>query len=491
MPLIEERLAVRLAVDAEQSDGFVYNDFLNDRDFAEESRTNLRLGIRFDPSDQFSAILKLTRLDSEDYPLVTGVDGARFPDDRVTSIEVDPSEEIDFEAGNLRLTYTLNNSLRLESETTYSEGDSFSEFETASIEQTADSFEQQIKLLYESEALKAVFGFFYAEDKTDGVTLATLFGGTVSAEFLNQATTENYAVFAELEYRLRQNLTLIVGGRYDRETLDSIQSTAFSAVLPSSSSATDADYDAFLPKLGVVRNLTENVSLGFTVQRGYRAGGAGINTFTGQPYEYAPEFTWNYEISFRSLWAEERVTINANAFYTDWSDQQVAILGPSNDSLDLTVENAGSSRVWGAELEVSARPTSSSDMFLTLGYADTEFDDFISGGQQLAGNEFPSNPEFTAAFGATYYFLENFFVTADASYTDDAFSEVQNLRDRRDDSRFLVNARIGYETDRWSIVAYVDNLFDKDYIATAFQGRDGPVDVGDPRTYGVIAQYQF
>lgn len=72
---------------------------------------------------------------------------------------------------------------------------------------------------------------------------------------------------------------------------------------------------------------------------------------------------------------------------------------------------------------------------------------FISGGVQLAGNEFPNAPEITAAFGGTYYFCDDFIFGIDASYTDGSFWDVQNTDDTSNQSRFLTNASLSYETE--------------------------------------------
>ena len=91
------------------------------------------------------------------------------------------------------------------------------------------------------------------------------------------------------------------------------------------------------------------MSTGFTVQRGYRAGG-----FEALPLgqnEFGPEYTTNYEFSFRSLWLDDRLTANANAYYTDWTDQQVSVPGPSGTFLDSRTDNAGESKLYGFELE--------------------------------------------------------------------------------------------------------------------------------------------
>src|SRR3546814_13904101 len=69
---------------------------------------------------------------------------------------------------------------------------------------------------------------------------------------------------------------------------------------------------------------TPNLKTGFTVQRGYRSGGSSGNIARSATFSYDPEFTWNYELSLRSAWLDGRLTLNANAFYVDWKDQQVS-----------------------------------------------------------------------------------------------------------------------------------------------------------------------
>ena len=502
VPLVEDTLAFRLSVDREKTDGFVDNPTLGVDDYAREEQTTLRTSVRLDPTDDLSAILKYTRVRSSGQLDGPAVDRASFPDRRVIFAGSRIEENGDLDSLNLRLGYNISDAFRLESETTYYEGDIFAEASPVLLTQENQSFEQEIKMLYRSDRTQAVIGGFYARDEflSDLITSApaSIFGGSpTETAFLTRGNSNdatNYAVFAEVEHRAISNLRLIVGGRYDRESRDNVDQTVWSstdpmAALPvSGSTDTDTSFDAWLPKVGVVYDFTDDLSLGFTVQRGYRAGGAGFNLFTGEQFDIDPEYTWNYEASLRSQWLNDRLTINANVFYTDWTDQQVRVQGPSGDDLDFTVENAGESRLFGGEIEAEAQITNNLDVFVSLGYVDTKFKDFISGGEQLAGNEFPFAPKFTGAFGGTYYFFDGFFFSTDASFQDDVFSDVQNTKDDEIDGQFLTNARLGYETEDWSVLAYIDNVFDKDYEINI---RGANVIVGDPLTFGVIGQVRF
>jgi outer membrane receptor protein involved in Fe transport len=84
-------------------------------------------------------------------------------------------------------------------------------------------------------------------------------------------------------------------------------------------------YQAFLPKGGLSWEVAPDKTVSAIVQRGYRSGGNGINPGRAQALTYDPEYTWNYELSLRTQWLDRRLTLNANAFYIDWTDQQVNV----------------------------------------------------------------------------------------------------------------------------------------------------------------------
>lgn len=79
----------------------------------------------------------------------------------------------------------------------------------------------------------------------------------------------------------------------------------------------------------------------------------------------------------------------------------------------------------------------------------------------------------------------------DASYQSSAISDRSNTALNRFDSRFLVNPSVGHDAEIWSVSAYVTNLFDQDYVTRRGQAQAVPFRVGDPRTFGLIGQFDF
>ncbi|MEM9046581.1 MAG: TonB-dependent receptor [Pseudomonadota bacterium] len=511
LPLVDEKLALRFSGEGLHSDGFVDNPILGIDDQDREERLTLRGGLRFDPTESFSGILKLNFVDLEAGS--ENLDGTFFPDDRF--ILLNEIEEVDrqLRSANLRLNYSLNDAWAIESETTLLSTDYQEIFDGDSspapigiqtARQDGESVEQEIKVSYESDVARAVVGAFYTKIDQDfrlGSSLPAAALGlpgagagdiaTVSARFDN--TTTNFALFGEAELPVYGDLRLVIGGRYDRERIESGITAAITTsnpalpVPPLTSEQGDVIFDAFLPKAGLIYDLTNDVSLSFTYQQGYRAGGSDLNLNRGAVVDFDPEFTNNFELAFRSEWMNGDLTANANMFYTRWKDQQVNVLGPSGNPFDAQTENAGRSRIFGAELDIRAFPLEDLEIFGSLGFTDTKFTDFNLDGVQLAGNEFVNAPNVTASFGGVYWLTDTIFFGADASFTAASFSDVQNTLEN--DSRFLVNARLGYESDDWSVFGYVDNLTDQDYVTGNFAGNT--IRAGDPLTFGLIGQINF
>lgn len=520
MPLIDDTLAMRLSGDFRTTDGFIENTTTGEADDGGVESLNVRGSLRFEPTDNFSAVLKLSHIESTDG--FASSDRAAFPRREVTT-DAPTQDEMDYQSANLRLSYDFTDELSFESESVLTDrrfvfrGDfdgTGLPLATAVDDAAGQSFSQEIKLFYENEWLSGVLGAFYLQSEETSNTIGTipsaLFappafvpfltpGTTISAVGVSDVEVQNMAVFGELEAEVSDGVRLIVGGRYDRETQDRSSFGTIStneplligALPPQTPEKTSTTFQAFLPKAGIVYEFTDDVSLGFTFQQGYRAGGAGTNLARGETFEFDPEFTNNYELSLRSQWLDDRLTVNANAYFVQYRDQQV-VIELSTSPLDQETQNAGKSRSFGGELEVQATPFAGLDLYASIGYNQTEFLDFVSNGVQLAGNEFRNAPEWTGAVGGTYFFdqgwLDGFYVGADASYTSSSFSDAANSGSLRSDQRTILNLRAGYETEHFNVFGYVNNLGDTTYVE---ESGATLVTIGAPLTVGLIGQVEF
>jgi iron complex outermembrane receptor protein len=334
---------------------------------------------------------------------------------------------------------------------------------------------------------------------------------------------ETMAIFADGRFQLTPQLSLLGGFRYDHEeAIQGVnQTSTFGGVYPNPAAfgplapvigglnqvvgmyvaqanavqpPTSRTFEAFLPKLGLKYDITEDASASFVVQRGYRSGGSSINVTRATIVPYDPEYTWNYELALRSTWLDDALSVNANAYYVDWTDQQVMVNLGSN-IYDLQIENAGASHLYGLELEAAYRASRQFDWYAALGASHTEFDDFsVSPGAttvDLSGSSFAFAPEWTWSVGGNYRWDNGFIANLNASYRSEAFSAAgPDQANYAIDARTLVNGKIGYEAAHWSASIYAKNIFDEQYVqqnrATLNQAM-----FGDPRVIGAILETRW
>jgi len=305
----------------------------------------------------------------------------------------------------------------------------------------------------------------------------------------SRARRRNYAAYVETDWRFMERLRLISGARYDLERTRYDETNRLNGV----QAADKANFDAFLPKLGLVYDLARNASLGFVVSRGYRSGfidrGRGSDAVLST---VDPEYLLSYEVPLRSLWLGGRLRANANFFYYDWTDQQINVRDPLNPQLTLT-RNAGKSESYGVEFDFSHQPIAGLNLGASLGLMKTRFMEFKTDVGDFSGNEFPEAPNVSGALTASYYTDSGWFVGSDLTWQSSLYatSDLANQDSLKVDGRALVNLRGGYEhaSGKFRITAELNNALDHDYLT----GRDinNGAYVGDPLVAGITAEVSF
>ena len=330
----------------------------------------------------------------------------------------------------------------------------------------------------------------------------------------------NAALFGDLRLRVTDRLSLLAGLRYDHEEnrYGAQTDTAFTGQLPdpaafarpgtpvyaavgainrgvlgivADAAAAPASrarrFDAFLPKVGVSMAWSPDLSTAFTVQRAYRSGGSAQNPARATLVPYEPEYSWNYEASLRSRWWGGRLSLNANAFYIDWRQQQVvAYFGRT--AYDYNTVNAGASHLYGGELEVQARIDRHLDAYGTAGTVRTRYDSFTlptgsTSQVELAGSQFPYAARLTLAGGIDGH-AGRWHANLNGNYRGPVFTDVGIEQGRsRVPGRTVVNARLGYDTGRWTAFAFAQNLLDARYIQYRAYGVQRAF-LGNPQTFG-------
>lgn len=328
---------------------------------------------------------------------------------------------------------------------------------------------QEFRLNYDSGRWKAVGGAYAGYQFYDTTFERTLSSLRNDKQYLKRETA-NLAAFGEATYEFAPGWKATAGGRVDYTRQDSSHLNLRRQPLAAPTAVVLSDYDSrieevnFVPRLGLSRSFGEDHSVGVTYSQGFRPGGYGYNSATAKAYSYDPEKAENYELYYKGRLLDGQLMLNANLFYTRYSDQQVEMRLDPADPFSRQITNAASSRSWGFEIEPSWRVTRELSAFLSVGYVNTKFIDFneVNYGD-LSGKPFPEAPKWTVGFGGQYAFDNGLRLGADAKFTSDHLARFGTPPQDDLKSRFIANAQAGYATEGWDVALSVNNLFDQRY----------------------------
>lgn len=514
---LSEKLAYRFSLDHKASDNFSKNSIFNSKDWDREESTTARA--------------KLKYITDEDAELLFTVSTSKFDDRGDDTIHDDYNKRVsrenydnrwitDTDIVSLNYTKDISEDWGFTSKTAFSntEFDRASDLdgpaETGSLIQLtkSDDMSQELLFNYDKGNEKTVIGIYVAkgtlDDKFTSNDLAFDLGGInpgfagvnafLKVDVASEERFKNIAMFYNSDIKLSEKLTFMHGLRFDyEERRNSINAqgvrsrnagplnATLDALLPGLGGSSDdkAKFTSVLPKIGLDYKWSDNINTGFVIQRGYRPGGISVNPVQGNAKEFDPEFTTNYELSLRTSNDDKSLTFNTNLFYVDWRDQQVRIQQGASP-YDVTVKNASSSNLKGAEFEMSYDINTSFNVSLNAGYTKTEFEKFKPRNTDFSGNEFRFARKWTGGISGTYNHESGFFANTQLSHSSNAWSNIANTI--RAGSFKLWNAKFGYEQDNWRASTYINNILDDTYITEQYVqlNNTNSYVLGAPRTYG-------
>ncbi|MGH8203540.1 MAG: TonB-dependent receptor, partial [Steroidobacteraceae bacterium] len=208
-----------------------------------------------------------------------------------------------------------------------------------------------------------------------------------------------------------------------------------------------------------------------TWSEGYRPGGINRNPFAG---EYVSDFLTNYEIGWKTRFADDRVQLNGAVFHQEWDDIQVSFQGANGIT---QVANGGAAEVDGVEVQLDWLPTDNLRLGIAAAYYDSQltqdYCDFDDLGNCInvkapEGTQLPVTPDFKGNLIARYSFpMGGYDAYAQGAFTYQASASTQlDLADNAiygdiPSSTFL-NLAFGVQNEKYAVELYAANVTNED-----------------------------
>ncbi|WP_017667607.1 TonB-dependent receptor [Sandarakinorhabdus sp. AAP62] len=234
----------------------------------------------------------------------------------------------------------------------------------------------------DDQRLRYVLGAFLFTESQKAQNAFTQ--GLISRTTFNpNLNTTSRAIFGQLTYDVAEGLRLVGGARYTNESKSQntpLRQQSLANPNPPFNTVTgDLDFSKVTWKVGVEYDAGERSLLYANVATGFKAGGFFVairnNTFD-------PETLTAYTIGSKNRFFDNRLQLNVEAFYWDYSNQQIGFVGPVETAPGIfgaggKTVNAGQARMYGAELELLFQPTPNDRLTANIQYLDSKYDSFV------------------------------------------------------------------------------------------------------------------
>lgn len=315
------------------------------------------------------------------------------------------------------------------------------------------------------------------------------------ADFFSNYQTQNLALFAETTSALSDAINLTIGLRAEQWDADYSDSSAVNI---------DNDETLYGGKVVVDYQASDDHLLYASIARGYKAGGVNTDgTLNANDREFDTEYQWAYEVGIKSSLLDNSLQTRVAAFYNDRQDVQIksSITTFTNGAPSFVdyINNAAEGSNYGLEIESVWQASNSLQIFANAGFLRTDIDQCDTGCAGLVGRDQPHAPRYQYSAGAKFDVSDNLFVQLDIEAKDDFY--FSSSHDAKSKSYELLNAKIGYETDAWSLALWGRNLTDEKVETRGFYFENDPreafqtkhtyVQLGEPRILGLTGRYKF
>ncbi len=336
-------------------------------------------------------------------------------------------------------------------------------------------------------------GFFQYRDTVNFLNVFGEAGGPLAGASLEDSDEDSksvaYAEYGQASYDFSNGLKLTAALRYDTdERYDADNDVADTAIR--------AKFSALQPSGTVSKQWTSDILTYATIGKGFRSGGfngyADTQNFPGVVQrEFPAETDVNYEVGAKTQWLDRTLTINADIYHTDYTNEQYYLINVSPPARDIVTLK--SVTINGGELNLVYAPIHGLSFGGDLGvaYSRINSDDGIND----QGKYSPNAPLYTANLNAQYEWAAfgNYKYSAriDYEYKGPIYYDPENSVDFHPVG--FLNLRVALENGAYSFSIWGKNVTDTRYPLffdpnNFSPGVGGRMD-NEPASYGIEFRY--
>ncbi|WP_083491941.1 TonB-dependent receptor [Stenotrophomonas chelatiphaga] len=486
IPLIEDRLAARVAVTDEKLSGWTDDNATGDEDINEQRVKTGRVKLRFAPVDQWTMDLAYWKYKSE---APGGGNGAL--DDLTTNSFYSNDDE--WHTASFVSTYEFEGSQLF-----YSFADAELDYANDGMLNPTTTYLSNINLQVRTQELRWsstgdrlvdwTMGYYLREAERND---SSQVGGAPPSS--STQTNDAYALFGEATVKLPDPRWAVTAGlRYFSDDVDAI------SVSTTRTSTLNATFDSWNPRVSLSYKPERDTTLYASAARGFRSGqlqpissillaeANGVDL----PSTIRPDSITTYEVGAKSLFLDGSLLVEGALFYSDWKD--VAVRVPITSTINGLTNSKGTENK-GVELNVVYTPTAS--LMLQVGGAiiDATYVADVPGTPLNKGTDVYNVPRNSLSASAAYSWdiATDLRGVVRSGLVHDSARETALTAGTPGDAITMLDARIGLESDNgWSAFLYGENLTNEDGALNA-RTTLGVANRLRPRTYGVVFRYGF
>ena len=507
----------RVSMHRHQSDGFRDNTFLNRKNTNQRKETSLRGKLIWNLADDWFFDLTTMFVDIDN-----GYDAFSI-DNSMTMLSDKPGKDTQQSSGaSMKVVYTAFNSHRVEliSSLAHSKID-FSydadwgndkawapityDYETKN-NRKRQTISQEIRFISTDQtnsfinASQWLFGLHLSKLDDDLITKNTgIYNDPIYVyqDSLNTSLESKYSAislssFGQLNFNVNASGLLTFGLRMENRSVD-YNDTENLDIGPSEfMTGGDVTY---------MHNISDNANGYITLSQSYKAGGFNLGVVPKNQRKFNQEKLINLEVGIKSIWDAGRIRFNGSLFYNRREDQQIRtsmqLYANDPSSFIFFTGNAAKGKSIGSEVEVRWTPNDRLELYYNAGLLRAKIEQYIGPDTNLNNRDAAHAPTYTMSTGWEYRYPSGIFMMMSASASDEFYFDVSH--NQKSNAFELINARLGFEKDNWSIQLWGKNLTDRDFSVRGFYFGNEPPDfpsavytrLGDPRQIGLTFDMRF